>query len=280
MNPYSIDPNQSYSPPPSDLVPSSSDENFIREGRAVPVGSSIAWLQSGFNTFKAAPGVWIGVLLINFVINFLVGLVPFVGSIVTYVLMPVFTAGFMMLCHAIYKKEAPSVDLMFAGFKNNTGQLALVGLLWFVGIVVIVGALVAFFFASIGFAALGGLAKSGDFSSLFMGMGVGKIIGVVIVGMLMMLVLSAATYFAPVLVMNHKMDAIEAIKSSFSACLKNVLVFVVYFFVMVGAMIVFGVLAAMLGWIMILVMIVGAFVLWPTVVAAIYAAYRQIYFAE
>lgn len=279
MNPYSIDPNQSYSPPPSDLVPSSSDENFIREGRAVPVGSSIAWLQSGFNTFKAAPGVWIGVLLINFVINFVLGIIP-LGSIATYILMPIFSAGFMMLCHAIYKQQAPSVDLMFAGFRSNTGQLALVGLLWFVGIIVIVIAVFSFFFASLGFSALTGLAKDGDFSTLFTGMGVGKIIVAVLVGLLLTLVLSAATYFAPVLIMNHKMDAIEAIKCSFSACLKNVLVFVVYFFVVMGAMIAFGVLAAMLGWIMILLMIIAAFVLWPTMVSAIYAGYRQIYFAE
>lgn len=280
MNPYSVDPNQSYSTPPSDLIQSAGEDKFIREGRVVPAGSSIGWIQSGFSIFKASPGLWIGVFLINVVISLVLGFIPFLGSIASYIMMPLFSAGFMVLSHSIYQGRPPSVDMMFAGFKERTGPLALVGVLWFVGVIAIVFALVSFFFTSIGISAIMGLAKSNNIASVFAGISFGKVAVALVIGVALMLVLSAATYFAPALIIFHQLNAIDAMKTSFGACLKNFAAFLVYFLLFLLGGAVFGFLAAFLGFFIIIVLFVAVFVLWPTMVASIYAAYRQIFLSS
>jgi uncharacterized membrane protein len=99
-------------------------------------------------------------------------------------------------------------------------------------------------------------------------MGMSVLLAVLIVFALL-LPLGMATWFAPLLVMFHGMAPLEAMKSSFVACLKNLLPFLVYGVVLFFAAIVASIPLG-LGWL----------VLGPVIAASVYTGYRDIYFTE
>jgi uncharacterized membrane protein len=75
-----------------------------------------------------------------------------------------------------------------------------------------------------------------------------------------------AMWFAPVLVVFHELGAWEAMKQSFSGCLKNILPFLWYSVLLV----LLSILAAIpIG--------LGFLILWPVIMASLYTAYRDIY---
>src|SRR6185436_6154227 len=81
----------------------------------------------------------------------------------------------------------------------------------------------------------------------------------------LMLPLFMAIWFAPPLVVFQGLGAIEAMKASFTGCLRNVMPFLLYGVVLL----IFGVLASIpmgLGWLVLL----------PVTAASIYTAYRDI----
>jgi len=51
--------------------------------------------------------------------------------------MPVFIGGLLLGCRAVEQGEPMEVGYIFAGFKDKLGQLALVGVLYMVGVMVI-----------------------------------------------------------------------------------------------------------------------------------------------
>jgi uncharacterized membrane protein len=77
-----------------------------------------------------------------------------------------------------------------------------------------------------------------------------------------------ALWFSPCLVVFHEAAPMQALAQSFSACLKNVVPFLVYGVVVL----VFAFLAAIpLG--------LGYLILFPVLIASVYTAYRDIFFA-
>ena len=93
-----------------------------------------------------------------------------------------------------------------------------------------------------------------------------------ILAMLVVLALAIPIYmalwFAPALVVFHHLTPVEAMKTSFAACLKNIVPFLLYSVILLllamVASIPFG-----LGWLVLL----------PVIVASIYTAYRDIFLA-
>src|SRR6476659_6459067 len=110
------------------VAPSAS---YIEGGRRVRAGRATAWLREGWKYFSRQPAVWALVALIFGAI--LIGLqyIPAVGSLATILLVPVFAAGLVAGCQAIERGGEIELAHLFAGFRRNTGQLALVGLIGF-----------------------------------------------------------------------------------------------------------------------------------------------------
>ena len=241
--------------------------NFVAHGHAVSAGSGWNWIASAFTLFRAAPGVWIGMALVWFVIIMVGGMIPFVGPLATSALWPVFVAGFAAASRSCETSGACEFSELFAGFRERFGPLVAVGLIS-LGISVVVFVAV-FAVMGIGFLSM----LSGDMAaeiSAEQGMSMAlSILLAVLIAFALLLPLAMATWFAPLLVMFHDMAPLEAMKSSFFGCLKNILSFLVYgvvlFFAMIVATLPFG-----LGWL----------VLGPVMAASIYTAYRDIYFTE
>jgi uncharacterized membrane protein len=235
------------------------EHDFIEGGRAVPAGHGMAWLGDGWRLFKESPLIWIVNVILFLVITVAVQVVPIVGGIAGALLAPVLGAGLMIGAHALRHGEALEVGHLFAGFRQNTGALVLVGVVYLVGMIAIVVVVMLLMGASfVGLMAGGGEPVLGP-----------GLILAILIGVALAIPLAMAYWFAPALVALNGLSAIEAMKMSFWSCLKNILPFLVYGLVALVAAIVATIPLA-LGWL----------VLGPVLAATMYASYRDIFYQE
>jgi len=228
-------------------------------GRAVDAGQGWTWIADGFGLFKKAPGIWIALVVILFVILVVLAFIPLLGALATILLMPAFAGGLMIGCRALQGGAELELGHLFAGFKEHAGSLLALGALsiaaWIVvliPILLIVGA-GAFLGVMRGDAA-GAVALGGSF--MLAGL----------VALALSIPIYMALWFAPALVVLRGFAPVAALKESFFGCLKNIIPFLIYGVVMV----VLGILASVplaLGWL----------VLGPVAVASVYAGYRDIF---
>lgn len=241
---------------------SSSSSSPSAEARSVDAGRALAWLQQGWTLFLRNPGIWVVIGLVLLIIQAVLALIPVIGSIASCLLSPVFIGGLLLGCRALDNGGQLRFDHLFAGFSGSAGPLVTVGAL-FAGGMLAVG-LVAFLVG--GGAALGGFAMSRAHT----GAGIATAFSGMLLAGLLSLALSVpllmAYWFAPALVLFKGLPPMEAMKLSFSACLKNLMPFLIYgivcFVLMVVAMIPLG---------------LGLIVLFPWLMASLYASYVDIF---
>ena len=233
--------------------------NYVTGGRGVEAGRGWDWIAAGWELFKKQAGMWIAVVLVAFVIFFVLALIPVVGSLATFVLSPVFAAGVLVGSRAVEEGRGLEIGHLFAGFREKLAPLATVGAIY-------LGAAVAI-------ALVVGLATGASIFAMMSGGGEAATPAAALTVILALLIMLAlllpvvmAVWFAPALVMFHDKGAVDAMKESFSGCLRNIVPFLVYGVVML----VFGVIAAIplgLGWL----------VLGPVLCTSFYTSYKDIY---
>ena len=253
-----------YEPPNSGAASAASAAagNFIAGGRAVEAGRGWEWIASGFELFKKQPGTWILMLIVMLVCLILIAIVPIIGGLANMLLWQIFIGGAMIGCRALDRGDALEVRHVFAGFKENTSNLVVLGLLALVAwMIVLIPALLM----------LGG----GGFMAAMHGGGVAAFAALGLTFVLVMLVVLALTipiymalWFAPALIVFHNLAAVEAMKASFAACLKNIVPFLLY-----------SVILMVLGMVAAIPFGLGLLILFPVLVASIYTAYRDIFLA-
>lgn len=244
---------------PNPFLSSASNAASTEGGRSVEAGQGWAWITGGFDLFKKQPGMWIGLVVVLFVIVVVLALIPILGAIATFLLMPVFVGGLMLGCQALARGSALEMGHLFAGFKTETGKLVVLGALAIAGwivvmipVVLIVGA-GAFFGAMSGDAA-GAAAMGGSFLIAWL------------IAMALSILLYMALWFAPALVALRGTAPVAAIKESFVGCLKNIVPFLIY-----------GILMLVLGIVATIPLGLGWLVLGPVAISSVYVAYRDIY---
>lgn len=234
------------------------DAGSLQDPRAVPAGRAIDWIGQGFSLFQMSPGAWIGILVILFVINVIVGLAPGVNILIS-VIQPLFSAGIAYGCYQLDTENKLAVEDLFAGFKNNPGPLLAIGAIS-LGVTVIV-----FFGAGIlGAATFMTLASDPVLPTDPQGLIWLLLIALVALGLLIPLWM--ATWFSPTLVILHDTPAIEAMKLSFEACLKNILPFSIY-----------GLLGLVMLTIAATPLMLGLLVALPILMASNYCSYKDIF---
>jgi uncharacterized membrane protein len=235
------------------------DGDFVPGGQAVPAGNGWSWITEGWELFKRQPGMWIGIVVVLFVIMIAAALIPFIGGLLMSVFGPVFAAGIMLGCKALESGQPLEFGHLFAGFRNRTGTLIAVGAIYLAASLVVM--LVVGLTMGVGMAAMMG---QGDPESVA-AMGMTMVLAMLIMFALLLPVVMAIWLAAPLVVFQEQ-GAVEAMKGSFFGCLKNILPFLVYgvvgFVLMIVATIPLG-----LGWL----------VLGPVLGASIYASYKDIY---
>jgi len=236
--------------------------------RRVPAGHGWAWIVRGFWHFRTNPWVWILAVLVLTAVNLLASLLPVVGWLVPSLLAPLYTGGLMLGAREQELGRDMRPEHIFAGFGEHAGRLALVGVLYAAGAFLIM-VLIVVIMAMAAVPLLAGgdpqLLAATDPEQVMQTLGPAMLIGV-LVGALLFVPLIMALLFAPALVTLDALDASTAMKLSFLGCLKSWLPFLVYGLV--------GLLLVFLG---ALPFGLGLLVVAPTLTAAIYVAYRDIY---
>lgn len=236
------------------------------EARQVNAGNGWNWIRDGFALFKQSPVIWIALFFIYLLIAMVLSIIPVIGPIVLNLLAPVFIAGFMLGCQALESEEELEINHLFAGFKHNTAQLITVGGIYLAGVIMIAGLI----FVSTGgtlLATLGAPGQGLDGSSA--ALAGGGMLLMALVGLGLLLPLMMAYWFAPTLVVFHDMQAVDAMKLSFHACLRNIQPFIVYCLI---SMVLLVLAAIPLG--------LGLLVMIPTMTASLYVSYKDIFSEE
>lgn len=232
--------------------------DFVPGGQSRPASHGWSWIAEGWELFKRQPGMWIGIVLIAFVIFVAAAMIPVVGGLATTLFGPVFAAGIMIGCKALDTGGELELGHLFAGFKERTGTLVGVGALYLAAVVVVM--LVVGLMMGVGFGAMMG----GDPQAMA-AMGVTMLLAMLVMFALLLPAVMAIWLAAP-LVVFHEHGALDAMKGSFSGCLKNILPFLVYSVVMM-VLAFFATLPLALGWL----------ALGPVFAASVYTSYRDIY---
>ena len=240
-------------PPQADQnVPRQVEDLALVAPRKRNAGAGLDWFKKGFAYFKMEPWTWIGSVLIFWILFMGVSMIPFI-SVLSTLLWPVFSAGFMLACYALYRGETFGVGVLFAGFSRNLGSLIAVGALYFLGTLVIMVVTV------VGMILAGGGPGGGPENPLL-----AALVGLVMFGSMVPLMM--AVWFAPPLVVFHGLRAPRAMSLSFQGCWRNMIPFLVYG--LVGLVLaIAATLPLMLGWL----------VLGPVIFSSTFAAYLDIF---
>lgn len=236
--------------------------NFTPGGQSRPAGNGWSWIAEGWRTFMKAPGTWIAIAIVLFVIFFVLAFIPFIGGIALSLLAPVFVAGLMLGCRALDEGAPLEFRHLFAGFRTQFGNLVAVGAIYlglsfaimlFVGLVTGAGMFAFFSFGG----AQNPAAMGGAFTTMMLGM---------LIALLLFVPLAMAMWFAAPLVVLNQLGPVDAMKQSFTGALRNIVPFLLY-----------GVVTFILAIVASIPVGLGWLVLTPVLAASIYAGYRDIY---
>lgn len=241
-----------------------SDAAFNIAGRATPPGNGLEWWTQAWPLFTRQIGMWIGLIVVTFIVFAVASLIPVIGPIATMLLWPVVAGGLMLGAREVDRDGALSFGHLTAGFSTGTGQLILVGVAYLVGMIVAGG--IAMLIAGVGVGTMM-MGASGGANPVAMGAaGAASILLAVLIAVALLVPVYMATWFAPALIVFHGTAAVDAMKASFFGCLKNIVPFLVYgligLLLAIVASIPFG-----LGWL----------VLGPLMVVSVYVGYRDIF---
>lgn len=259
-------PSSQVSPTPAPPPPAA-DGPGRREPRELPGGRGTAWWSEGWQVFMAAPGTWIGLVLLMFVIVVAMAFVPFLGTIAQSVLAPVFAGGIALGAHALARGKPLTVGHLFEGFRAGRFlPLVIIGLFylaaafvfWLVFIVLVLG--------MAGGAGLFSALTSGGangWSNVLASVGVAALVFVPI-ALVGFALIAMAYWYAPALVVLNGEEPIEAMKKSFRACWRNM-----------GAMLIYGLVFIALSIVASLPFGLGWIVLAPVLAGSWYASWRE-----
>jgi hypothetical protein len=240
---------------------SAGDGSLASEPNRVGAGQGSAWWSGGWGLFREATGLWIGMSVVLLILIMIINLIPVAGSLAVNIFMPVISGGLMLGCRSIEDGEGLSFGHLFAGFQKNFGQLALVGLLYLVGVVVIVLGVVALGVGGgISAAMMGGASSGAGFTTFLLAGLLGLALGIP---------LAMSMRVAPALVALNDLTAVAAMKLSFQGSLRNMVPFLIY-----------GVIGLVLAIVASIPFGLGWLALIPTMICSTYVSYKEIFVAQ
>jgi uncharacterized membrane protein len=233
---------------------------FIRDARTVPAARGWEWISEGFSLFRRQPLTWILITVVLIALMMVSGLVPFVGGLVAQLLTPVLTAGLMLGSRQLEEGAEITVGSLFAGFSSRPGRLIGLGALGL--------AAAALIFVVVG--VLFGLGMGAYFGAppreLAPAEALPIILGTLVAAGLGLPVYMAM-WFAPALIVLNDFSVGDAIRSSFLACARNILPFLVY-----------GIVLLLLMIVAIIPLGLGMLVFTPVLFASVYVSYRDLFY--
>lgn len=188
----------------------------------LPAGRGLRWLTEGFSIFRRKPALLSFLVLGYWLSMAVISAIPFVGQMVSFILIPAFSVSLMNACRLIDEDEEIPPQVLFSGFHRNLPALLTLGAVYIVSSVLILG-LSALFDGGVLFRLLvlgeapsrEALAQTATFVSSLLA-------GVLVIPVMM------AYWFAPVLAAWHDMSPGKSLFFSLVACARNWRAFLVY----------------------------------------------------
>lgn len=240
--------------------------------RRLPAIRGWRWITAGWQLLMKKPVSWIVFTIVMWAIVKVSGVHPML-MVVVGVILPVLMGGWTLACQAADRGESIPVSMLFDGFRRHLRELATIGGVNLMGIVLQILILLA----------LGGdlLVQSQTNPETITPDQAHELQGRMSVALMIMLAvalpLGVAVWFAPLAVVLHGLKALPALKTSLRAVLQNALAFFVYSSVLGAiamALFAVGMTAGMST--------AGAteFAFWllmPMLMTSVYASYRDIF---
>ncbi|HET9113784.1 MAG TPA: BPSS1780 family membrane protein [Burkholderiales bacterium] len=236
------------------------------KARLVPAGHGWLWIKQAFLLFKANPFMWIALCVGILLTGALIGMIPIIGALFFQLIAPALTAGLILGCDAQKKGQPLEMSHLLAGFKSHGTPLITVGGIYLTGMLIIAGIVGVLGGEPLILALTAGHPDAKSIADSHV-MNIGLM--PVIVGLVLLLPLLMAYWFAPALIVFGNMSPLAAMKTSLSAGLRNSAAFLVYGLITFGLLLL-STLALMLGF---LVMIPLAFI-------SYYTSYQDVFGRE
>ncbi|HKJ72365.1 MAG TPA: BPSS1780 family membrane protein [Gammaproteobacteria bacterium] len=248
----------------------------VQEPQRVRARRGAAWLGRSVTLFRSSWGTWVAMLLVTGLLMFALALIPLL-NLAASVAMPIFFGGFMLAAHRIATTGSSPVGTLIDGFRYHFGGLAGVGVVALLGVVVYVAVVFGTLYAmGIGPGMEAGEMDPQQAERIFQVMPLATL-----GGMALNLPFVMATLFAPALVAIHGVDLLAALRMSFTACLRNVLPFLVLGLVLIGigigVAVVVGLLSVLHPVVGLLAYLLALLVLAPLITLTIYTAHADIF---
>ena len=229
--------------------------------RVADLGASrgAGWLRSAWTFFRTAPLAWMGLCGGWLAVTFALLLVPFIGGVIANFLQPAFFASFAIAAYRQAAGERLVMGDLFSGFRRNLRALLNLGALTLLAEIAI------FFLMS----AMGlHMAKVGD-EGLNIAEYADELAGkewIVAAGLALMAIVKGLLWFAPQLIAFHGMETAQAVRWSAYAAISNV-----------GALVVYGLLLAVLLVLGTVPWLLGLVVVIPLTVISTYVGYHEVF---
>ncbi|MEQ8428185.1 MAG: BPSS1780 family membrane protein [Gammaproteobacteria bacterium] len=228
--------------------------------RTASFGRGLGWLTDGLGYFTKNPLGWIAAMIVVFIIMIVIGVIP-LGSLLLYIVYPVFVGGFMLGCKAHAAGQQFEFQHAFAGFSADyLKRLLLFGVFY-----AILNLMMLVVIMLLLFVLLGGLdffqqmqtVQPGD-----LGQFATELSLIVLIASLLFLPLIMLSWFAPALLVNTDCSPAQAMLLSFKACLYNIPAFTLY-----------GVVIILLGILATIPLGLGFLILMPVMLASVHLAF-------
>jgi hypothetical protein len=243
--------------------------------RVVPAKNGWFWLLKGFLLFGKSPAMWLFLVFTYWIAVAFLGQIRYVGLATSTVLLPAFSVSFMVMCAVLDRGGMLRPELLFSGFRSAPLTLIVLGILYLLSIVAVLG------IASL--ADAGALLRwvlSGEpppKEALFDG----SLLRALMIAALAAVPMLMAFWFAPVLAAWNRMGAVQALFYSFFAVWRNWRAFFVYAaLVLTAVFLATGVSATTTGGqiqTLHFLSLIFTLLALPTVFASFYASYRDVF---
>jgi uncharacterized membrane protein len=238
------------------------DGKFDPSGFSRPAGHGWDWIKSARQLTKQQAWTWMGIFVLFALLGGGLGAIPVIGTLAVYFVMPLLFGGIMIACNTAYKGQPVSVGHLFAGFSSHAGKLIGIGLATLL-VYVVVFLIIGVIFGSEIAVVLSGIEQPYRSDPAF-------ILRLTIAGLVVLALtmpLFMAIWFSYALVVINEFSAVQALRTSFIACLKNIVPFLIY-----------GVMTFLLSIAATIPLALGWLILGPVLFASLYTGYRDIFY--
>jgi hypothetical protein len=107
--------------------------------RIVPARSGWRWISRGFAIFRSSMALWIAIVFLYWLLIALVNQLQSVGTVLATVSLPAFSVSFMAICSELERGGRVRPSLLFDGFRRALPAMIVLGGLYLLSILIILG---------------------------------------------------------------------------------------------------------------------------------------------